>query len=119
MTARSFHRRTSLFPTYEPPRGEGPSFEHFAGYAETLAKRVLAFATVIAVIGGGAGFLGVQVLSPKQTATRVRNLEDSVTVHSQRLADMRALLQTNIYLTCEVLDRTQPPRSIPPQECKR
>jgi hypothetical protein len=112
-------KRASLFPAYVPPDDDTPPHEHFAAYVETVARRVLLAGSVLALIAAGGGFLGFGVLGPKQTASKVTTLEDSARVHSKRISDLESLVRTNLYISCEVLTKIQPPGSIPPQECRR
>ncbi len=119
MTPR-VHKRASLFPTYSPPDDAGPSAEYLADYIDRVAKRVMTIGAALALIGGGAGFLGIHVLSPGDVTVRnearLKALEDTVRSNSHRLTNAETLMANNLYISCKMLAVIQP-ASIPPKEC--
>jgi hypothetical protein len=122
MTPRT-RKRASIFPAYTPPAsGELPSADHLADYIDRLAKRVLTIGSLLAVVAGAGGFLGIRVMSPRditlQTEARFKAIEDTVRSNTRRLTAAETIMANNLYISCEVLARIQP-GSIPPKECRR
>lgn len=123
MTPRT-KKRSSLFPAYSPPAQANPTTdewaEHIGLYIQTIAKRVVAIGSIIVMVGGGGAYAThVGEAKPVDEATtRVRALEDSVSAHNRRITEVERLMRSNIYISCQVLQRVQPATSIQPQECR-
>lgn len=108
--------RRSLFPKYEPTSADAPT-EYLLAHLTAWGKRILVLAALFGTLAAAASSLGFQLLGPRQMATRVKAVEDSTTALSRRTTNLESLMRRNLYLSCQVLDRVQPARSIPPQEC--
>lgn len=121
MTPRA-KKRASIFPAYEPPSDGPPSAEYLASYFDRLAQRVLTYGAVLVFVAGAGGFLGVRIISPRDstvaTEARFKALEDTVGAYGKRITNAEIVGVNNLYISCQILARMQP-GSIPPKECSR
>lgn len=113
-----FPRRANLFPPYEP--GSNGPLEAYAGEFERWAKRILVLVGLLGLFGTAASYAGWKQWGP---ATRFDSLtasisavRDSAHLNARRLDAVERDVRTNLYITCELLRRSQP-RALPPQEC--
>jgi hypothetical protein len=115
-------KRASIFPAYEPPSDGPPSAEYLASYFDRLAQRVLTYGAVLVFVAGAGGFLGIRIISPRDTSTtteaRFKALEDTVGAYGKRITNAEIVGVNNLYISCKILARIQP-GSIPPKECSR
>lgn len=97
------------------------SGEYLSSYVESWAKRLVLYGTLAAALVGGTvtvgSLLGFRVFGPQNAGAQVKALEDSIGAHNKRITSLEHLMEQNVYISCKVLERVQPPLAIPPQEC--
>lgn len=126
---RLFPKRADLVPPYSPT--VDGSLDHLGHEVNRWARRILTLVTVLGVFGTAASYSGWKQFGPSArfdslqanitsvrtaTAADISAVRDTAIATSKRVDSLERDLRSALYVSCELLRRSQP-RAIPPDEC--